>query len=152
MEFRYVIGYIFIILGLLGILYSNVYLLIAFSSPPGGGGGGLADILAAIVSIVIGILLLLNLGAGLIFLYPGSLLVMKHESIIRKVFGFIILAIAIAFPLMLVAINLDSIGLAPLLMVFTLPSAITLLSKRFIYGFIPLIILLLYTAYIVITA
>lgn len=147
MELRYAIGYVFIILGLLGILYSNVYLLIAFSSPPGGGGFA-----AFLAGIAIGILLLLNLGAGLIFLYPGSLLVMQHESIIRKVFGFIILAIAIAFPLMLVAINLDTIGLAPLLMLFTLPSAITLLSKRFIYGFILLIILLLYTAYIVITA
>lgn len=140
---RIIIGYFLLIISLIGIIYTDALLIAIFSSPPTG--GGFAGLIAG---LGIGILLLVNLGLGAIFLFPGSYLVKVHDSVVRVIFGFIILLVSILPPILLVMSNADALALALLIGTFPLASAVMVLSRRGVYGLTALLLLILIGIYI----
>lgn len=102
MDKRVVAGYALLLIGMLGSIVGTVIFLRVIASPPSG--DGLAGILAGVAAIA-GFLIY---SGSLIFIIPGTLLVRKHGSKVRRVLGIALIVIGI-WPFMLVLVTEPSL-------------------------------------------
>ena len=131
----FLVGYILILLGLLGLVFGG-YGVYASALPPLVVIGGKGAVLS-------GPMFLIYLGSSITLLFPGAYMVRNDRHVLRKWIGVGILIASITIPTLIFVSAPSILLLLPMMILFPLASSIILITGEFRYGIVVLMLALL---------